>query len=118
MMIDHGSLPSSDWRLDDLPRGNIHATRCLADRQMGRFEPWLTRILHFPDSAVDRALSGIPSSWLEPGEEQLLEQLMLELLRRRSRVPDLIEACRNARPDFFPNWHPSPYVPLAASRTS
>ncbi len=121
MMIDHGyCFQGPDWRLDDLPRQGTFV-RPSAYEQIagwGDFEPWLTRILHFPDSAVDRALSGIPSSWLEPGEEELLEKLMLDLLRRRSRVPDLIEACQKARPDFFPNWHPEPYVPLAASRRS
>ncbi|MCC7342519.1 MAG: hypothetical protein IT170_15665 [Bryobacterales bacterium] len=114
MMIDHGyCFQGPDWRLEDLPRQGTFVRPAAYEQVTGwnDFEPWLTRILHFPDSAVDRALSSIPSSWLEDGEEALLEKLMMDLLRRRQRAPDLLEACRNARPDFFPNWNPAPFAP-------
>jgi hypothetical protein len=39
------------------------------------------------------------------GEENALEELLERLLRRRSRVPDLLEDCRRARPALFPNWN-------------
>lgn len=113
MMIDHGyCFQGPEWCLGDLSRQGLFV-RPAAYEQVTcweDFEPWLTRILHFPDSAVDRALRSLPSSWLESAEEQVLEKLMVDLLRRCRRVPDLLEACRNARPDFFPNWKPLPRV--------
>jgi hypothetical protein len=109
MMIDHGyCFQGPEWRLDDLPRQGLYARPAAYEQITGwdSFEPWLTRILHFPDSVVDRALRSMPSTWLEPGEEELLEKLLEQLLRRRRRVPELLEAARAARPDYFPNWKP------------
>lgn len=109
MMIDHGyCFQGPEWRLDDLPRQGLYARPAAYEQITGwdSFEPWLTRILHFPDSVVDRALRSMPSTWLEPGEEDLLEKLLEQLLRRCRRVPELLEAVRAARPDYFPNWEP------------
>lgn len=107
MMIDHGyCFQGPEWRLDDLPRQGVYARPAAYERikTWDDFEPWLSRILYFPASAIDRALREIPSSWLDAGEEEALELLLTQLLRRCRRVPDLIAACRDARPDYFPNW--------------
>lgn len=107
MMIDHGyCFQGPEWRLDDMPRQGLFVRPSAYEqvRDWDDFEPWLTRIRHFPESAVDRALSGIPSGWLEPGEERMIEQLMEDLLRRCRRVPDLIEGCWQAKPEWFPCW--------------
>lgn len=107
MMIDHGyCFQGPEWRLDDMPRQGLFVRSAAYEQVLGweDFEPWLSRIRHFPESAIDRALSGIPSGWLESGEEREIERLMEDLLRRRRRAPDLIEACRRAKPGLFPNW--------------
>ena len=44
-----------------------------------------------------------PVYWLE-GEEEALEVLLARLLKRRGRVPDLIEDSRRGRVNPFPNW--------------
>lgn len=67
------------------------------------FEPWLSRIVHFPEEIVDQAVKAIPPAWLE-GEEEALEVLLSRLLKRRARVPDLIEDSRRGRGNPFPNW--------------
>jgi hypothetical protein len=72
-------------------------------RGLDDFEPWLDRIRHFPEEVVDQAVKRIPPAWLE-GDEEELERLLEQLLRRRARVPELIENCRNGRVDPFPNW--------------
>jgi hypothetical protein len=41
--------------------------------------------------------------WLD-GEEEALEVLLARLLKRRERVPDLIEDSRRGRVNPFPNW--------------
>jgi hypothetical protein len=67
------------------------------------FEPWLARIVNFPEEIVDQAVKAIPPAWLE-GEEEALEVLLARLLKRRARVPDLIEDSRRGRVNPFPNW--------------
>jgi hypothetical protein len=72
-------------------------------RGLDDFEPWLDRIRHFPEEVVDQAVKQIPPAWLE-GDEEALERLLEQLLRRRARVAGLIESCRGGRSDPFPNW--------------
>jgi hypothetical protein len=72
-------------------------------RGLADFEPWLSRIVNFPDEIIDQAVRAIPPAWLE-GEEQALEVLLARLLRRRARLPDLIEDSRRALINPFPNW--------------
>ncbi len=74
-----------------------------AVRGLDDFEPWLDRIRHFPEEVVDQAVKRIPPAWLE-GDEEALERLLDQLLRRRARVAGLIESCRTERVDPFPNW--------------
>lgn len=108
MMIDHGyAFQGPDWRLDDLPRQGLYPrpSAYLGIRSWEDLEPWLSRIVHFSESAVDEALKRIPSAWLAPGDEGALERLLEQLLRRTRRVPDLISACRQARPELFPHWN-------------
>ena len=72
-------------------------------RGLADFEPWLARIVNFPEEIVDQAVKAIPPVWLE-GEEEPLEVLLARLLKRRARVPDLIEDSRRGRMNPFPNW--------------
>jgi hypothetical protein len=72
-------------------------------RGLGAFQPWLDRILHFPEEIVDQAVKQLPAGWLE-GEEETLEKLLGQLMARRKRVPDLIEQCRQGRVNPFPDW--------------
>ena len=73
-------------------------------RGLDDFQPWLDRIVHFPEAVVDQALKQIPPAWVI-GDEDLLSQLCESLLRRRKRVVDLIQACRHGRAALFPEWH-------------
>jgi hypothetical protein len=72
-------------------------------RSLDAFQPWLDQVVHFPEEIVDQAMRKIPPEWLD-GEEDQFEQLLEKLLRRRSRVPDLIGDARHARVNPFPNW--------------
>jgi hypothetical protein len=105
-MIDHGFLfDGPHWRFGDSPiRGLYHRPLIYGGvKSMADFEPWLERIVHFPEEVIDQAVKQIPPSWIE-GDEEALEELMEQLLRRRTRVPDLIEACRTSRAGVFPDW--------------
>jgi hypothetical protein len=106
-MMDNGFVfEGPHWRLAESPLQGLYfrplvyrSVRGLAD-----FEPWLSRIRHFPEDAVDQAVKQIPESWLEEGGHDALSRLLEKLLRRRSRVADLIEDSRAARPEHFPLW--------------
>ena len=105
-MIDHGFIfDGPQWRLHESPLHGMyfqpevyHEVRGLDD-----FQPWLDRIVHFPDAVVDQALSQIPAAWLA-GDEEALTQLLEQAMRRRKRVADLLAKCGNPRAKAFPGW--------------
>ena len=72
-------------------------------RSLNDFGPWLDLVVHFPEEVIDQAWKSIPPDWIE-GEEDALDRLLEQLFERRARVPALIESCREARLNVFPNW--------------
>jgi HipA-like protein len=105
-MIDHGFIfDGPHWRLEDSPlRGLYFQPEMYHDvHGLDDFQPWLDRIVHFPEAVVDEALSQIPSAWLA-GDESELTRLLEAAMRRRKRVPDLLAHCGNPREKVFPNW--------------
>ncbi len=105
-MIDNGFVfEGPNWRLSDSPLQGIYFRPLVyrAARSLADFEPWLERIRHFPEEVVDQAWKQLPQAWVG-GDEEELERLLEMLLRRRSRVPDLIASCRSGRVDPFPEW--------------
>ena len=72
-------------------------------RGFADFEPWLSRIVNFPEEVIDRAVKAIPPEWLA-GEEEAFDVLLARLLKRRARVPELIEASRMGLVDPFARW--------------
>ena len=105
-MVDNGFVfDGPHWRLADSPIRGVYfrpSVYC-GVRGLEDFQPWLERIVHFPEEVVDQAVKQIPPVWLE-GDEEALEKLLQQLLLRRKRVPDLIEACREGRANPFPDW--------------
>jgi hypothetical protein len=105
-MIDHGfAFNGPNWDFPDAPLAGVYHRPLVyqAVRSLDDFEPWLERIIHFPEVVVDEAYRHVPVQWIE-GEEDALEALLIRLLRRRRRLPDLLLECRRARPGLFPNW--------------
>lgn len=56
---------------------------------LGCFEPWLSRIVNFPEETLQAIVSSVPRAWVK-GEERELDRVIAHLLRRRARVPDLL----------------------------
>ncbi len=105
-MMDHGYVfQGPHWEFRDSPLQGLYYRRAVYEEVRGwrDFEPWLERVLHFPEEVLDRALRRVPLEWLEDDEEEL-ERLLEGLLRRRRRVADLIEQCRDGGRNPFPNW--------------
>jgi hypothetical protein len=107
-MIDHGFvLDGPNWTFMDSPLQGLYYRPVVYEnvRSLDDFEPWLTRVVNFPEEVVDQAYKQIPREWLSEGDDQQLENLLEKLLARRKRVPYLIEdVAANARNKPFPLW--------------
>jgi hypothetical protein len=106
VMIDHGFVFNGpNWDFTESSLQGLYQRRMVYEqvRSLNDFQPWLDRVVHFPEDVVDQAYRQVPPEWLE-GEEDEFEQLLDRLLRRRDRVPDLIGEARQARVNLFPNW--------------
>jgi len=105
-MVDNGFVfEGPHWRYSESPILGLYFRTLIYSsvRGLSDFEPWLERIRNFPEEVVDQAVKQIPPAWIE-GEEAELERLLERLLARRKRVADLVEACRDARTNPFPEW--------------
>lgn len=105
-MIDHGfAFNGPHWEFIDSPlQGMYFRTGVYEEvKSVSDFEPWIEMVANFPVEIVDGAWKEIPSAWI--GEDgDALEHLLEKLLRRRSRVADLIADIRRERANAFPNW--------------
>jgi len=107
-MVDNGYVfEGPHWRWGESPIQGLYFRPLVyrTVRGLAEFEPWLDRIRNFPEEVVDQAVKRIPPAWLE-GDEDELERLLERLMKRRERVPDLIEQCRSGRSNPFPIWIP------------
>ncbi|MBV9504575.1 MAG: hypothetical protein JO323_06165 [Acidobacteriia bacterium] len=105
-MIDQGyTFNGPHWDFPESPVQGLYSRPLAYEsvRSLDDFQPCLDQVIHFPEEVVDRAWKRVPADWIE-GEEDTLERLLVELLRRRPRLPDLISATRSARNNPFPNW--------------
>jgi hypothetical protein len=105
-MVDHGFIfEGPHWQIKDSPLCGLYFRPIVYQsvRGLDDFQPWLDRIVHFPEEVVDLAVKQIPPAWLD-GEEEALSDLLERLLGRSKRVPHLIEAGRGGSKDRFPAW--------------
>ena len=105
-MIDHGyAFNGPHWDFPDSPIQGLYARRIVYDpvRSLDDFQPWLDNLRHLPEEVMDQAWKRVPADWLA-GEDDAFESLLERLYARRSRVAELIEACRATRVNPFPNW--------------
>lgn len=105
-MMDHGFiLGGPQWSFAESPVQGLYFRPVVYERVRGfeDFQPWLDRVVHFPEEIVDEACKQLPPAWLD-GDEPELEALMGKLMRRRSRVPDLLRESARNRVNPFPNW--------------
>ena len=105
-MIDHGlAFNGPHWAFPDSPVQGVYFRSNVYEEveSLDSFQPWLDMVKHFPIEVIDQAWKEIPSSWLED-DEQELEKLLEQLLRRRAVVERLILDIKTHRPAMFPNW--------------
>jgi hypothetical protein len=105
-MMDHGYVfDGPHWKFSDSPlqglyfRTNVYQSV----RSWDDFQPWLDRVVYFPDEVVDAAQKQIPPEWVA-GDAAALQSILEKLMSRRRRVPDLIRDSRGGRVNPFPDW--------------
>jgi hypothetical protein len=106
VMIDHGYLFNGPhWDFMDSAATGLYFRPVVYRnvRGLDSFEPWLQRIQNFPEEVLDDALKQTPLTWLNGDSDQLVS-LLERLMLRRKRVPELIQNCRRASVNPFPQW--------------
>jgi hypothetical protein len=105
-MMDHGYVfDGPHWTFADSPLQGLYFRPSVYRKvtSFDDFQPWLDRVVNFPEEVVDQALKQIPPQWLE-GDEEALEALLNKLMSRRKRVPDLVKDSQHGRINPFPSW--------------
>jgi len=67
------------------------------------FEPWLSQVEEMDPGKLWQVAEAVPPEWYG-GNLTDLERLMEILLKRRSRLRELIDDFRNSNREPFPNW--------------
>ena len=105
-MMDHGYVfDGPHWDFPDSPLQGLYFRPRVYQRvgSFDDFQPWLDRVIYFPEGVVDDAVKQIPPEWLEDDEGHF-DSLLRKLLTRRKRVPDLIRESSKGRINPFPAW--------------
>jgi hypothetical protein len=105
-MVDHGYVfDGPHWNFPDSPLQGLYFRPSVYQKTRGwdDFQPWLDRVVHFPEEIVDTAQKQIPAVWLAE-DAAALQTLLEKLMSRRRRVPDLIRDSRSGRVNPFPEW--------------
>ncbi len=105
-MMDHGYVfDGPHWNFPDSPLQGLYFRPSVYQKVRGweDFQPWLDRVLYFPDEVVDTAQKQLPPEWLAE-DASALQTLLEKLMSRRRRVADLIRDSRHGRVNPFPQW--------------
>jgi hypothetical protein len=104
--IDQGyCFHAGDWKFIDVSLGGVFAENTVYRSVTGwvSFEPWLSRMENMEPERVWEIAETIPPEWYG-GDLSALEQLIERLLRRRSRLRELIAAFKDSSRAPFPKW--------------
>jgi hypothetical protein len=104
--IDQGyCFNAGEWRFIDAPLRGVYARNVVYSGVTGwdSFEPWLSRIQALDSEQLWCAAKTVPPQWY--GEDnEAMEILIMKLLDRRERIPELITQFRYSSRTPFPNW--------------
>ena len=107
--IDQGyCFNAGDWTYPDSPLRGVYPRNEVYAGVQGweSFEPWLSRIENFEPQWLWEIAEVVPPEWYG-GSLTDIESLLEELIRRRSRVRELIEGFRKSTREPFQNWKES-----------
>ena len=104
--IDQGyCFHAGNWEFKDTPLRGVYARNLpyAGVTGWGSFELWMGRLEKLDPQVVWEAAERVPPEWYG-GAISEMEQLVERLLRRRTLVPELVEAFRASSRAPFPNW--------------
>ncbi len=106
VFIDFGyCFHAGEWGFADSPLRGVYYRNAVYREVTGweSFEPWLSRLEGMAEETVWAAANEVPPEWYG-GDLGEMEALVEKLLRRRSRIRELIDAFRVSDRAPFPNW--------------
>jgi hypothetical protein len=106
VFIDQGfCFNAGEWTFPDAPLRGVFPRNQVYARVRGweSFEPWLSRIEQFTADALWKIADAVPPEWYG-GDPRAVEQLMEQMLQRRSQVRELITQFRDSNREPFPHW--------------
>jgi hypothetical protein len=106
VFIDFGyCFHAGEWRFEDAPLRGVYYRNDVYREVRGweSFEPWLTRLETMPAETVWAVANNVPPEWYG-GDTAEMEALVEKLLRRRSRIRDLVDDFRRSNRMPFPKW--------------
>lgn len=104
--IDQGfCFNAGEWTFPDSPLRGVYARNKVYARVLGwqSFEPWLSRVEAMEAGVLWEIAEAVPPEWYG-GDTAVIEQLMEQMLRRKSRVRELIASFRDSNREPFPMW--------------
>ncbi len=104
--IDQGfCFNAGEWTFPDSPLRGVYQRNLVYGRVTGweSFEPWLSRVEEIEAQTLWDIAEAVPPEWYG-GDTATIEKLMEQMLRRRSKVRDLIAEFRDSDRAPFPMW--------------
>jgi len=104
--VDQGyCFNAGEWTYPDSPlRGVYPRNEVYAGvRGWESFEPWLSRIENIDPNILWEIAETVPPEWYGSAVDEL-ERLIEQLIARRSRIRELIEAFRDSSRNAFQKW--------------
>jgi hypothetical protein len=107
LMIDQGfCFNAGEWNFPDAPLRGLYARNRVYEGVTGMrsFGPWLERLEHRITERVLADLAGeIPPEWYADDYDAVM-RLLVQLLRRRTRVPELLLSAKSSSRQPFSHW--------------
>jgi len=104
--IDQGfCFNAGEWTFPDSPLRGVYARNRVYAAVTGwkSFEPWLSRIETMEGDTLWSIADVVPPEWYG-GDMAGIEKLLEHMLRRRTRVRELIASFRDSNREPFPMW--------------
>ncbi len=104
--VDQGfCFNAGEWSFPDSPLRGVYARNSVYAEVTGwkSFEPWLSRVESLEAETLWSIAEAVPPEWYG-GDLREIERLMEQMLKRRSRVRDLIAEFRDSDRQPFPMW--------------
>jgi hypothetical protein len=104
--IDQGfCFNAGEWTFPDSPLRGVYQRNRVYARVTGweSFEPWLSRVEAMEAATLWAIAEAVPPEWYG-GDTAVIERLMEQMLRRRSKVRELIGEFRDSDREPFPMW--------------